>query len=290
LVARPRQLWQFAERLAGSSDLYEADGRDPFASINFVTAHDGFTLADLVAYEQKHNEANGEENRDGTDDNRSWNCGAEGDTDDEAIRKLRRRQHRNFLATLFVSQGTPMLLGGDELGRTQQGNNNAWCQDNETSWYDWTWSAESEQLHAFTRRLIALRREHPVFRRTSFLRGRELTGSGLPDVWWFRPDGMKMTRRDWQDGPHLLGMFLNGREIAERGEHGQRILDDSFIVLFNAEHEEHGFMLPRRRFGAQWRLELDTCDPDAAPGSVSYGARTEVRVHGHSVVILERAS
>jgi glycogen operon protein len=281
---------QFAERLAGSSDLYEADGRDPFASINFVTAHDGFTLADLVAYEQKHNEANGEGNRDGTDDNRSWNCGAEGDTDDEAILKLRRRQHRNFLTTLFVSQGTPMLLGGDELGRTQHGNNNAWCQDNEISWYDWEWSAESEQMHAFTRRLIALRREHPVFRRTSFLRGREMAGSGLPDVWWFRPDGMKMTRRDWQDGPHRLGMFLNGREIPERGEHGQRILDDSFIVLFNAEHEEHGFMLPRRRFGAQWKLELDTCDPDAAAGSITYGARTEVSVHGHSVVILERAS
>src|SRR5579859_3327063 len=281
---------QFAQRLAGSSDLYEADGREPFASINFVTAHDGFTLADLVAYEQKHNEANCEDNRDGTDDNRSWNCGAEGETDDEGILELRSRQHRNFLTTLFVSQGTPMLLGGDEFARTQHGNNNAWCQDNEISWYDWTSSAESERMHDFTRRLIALRRGHPVFRRETFLRGRELAGSGLPDVWWFRPDGMKMTRRDWNDGPHLLGMFLNGREIPERGEHGQRILDDSFIVLFNAEHEEHTFMLPRRRFGAQWTLELSTFQPEAAAGSKSYGARTEVTVPSHSVVILKRAS
>ena len=178
----------FAQRLAGSSDLYES-GREPFASINFVTAHDGFTLADLVAYEHKHNEANRENNRDGTDDNRSWNCGVEGETDAADVLALRARQQRNFLVTLFVSQGTPMLLGGDELSRSQGGNNNAWCQDNEMSWYDWTQSESSAQMHAFTRRLIALRRSHPVFRRESFLRGRELKGSGLPDVWWFRGDG-----------------------------------------------------------------------------------------------------
>jgi isoamylase len=279
---------QFAERLAGSSDLYEADGREPFASINFITAHDGFTLADLVSYEGKHNEANGEDNRDGTDDNRSWNTGAEGATDDQEIVTLRRRRHRNFLTTLFVSQGTPMLLGGDELGRTQHGNNNGWCQDNEISWYDWTPSEESSELRDFTRRLIELRRAHRVFRRESFLRGREQSGSGLPDVWWFRPDGMKMTRHDWQDGPHLLGMFLNGREIPDRGPRGETINGDSFVVLFNAEPDEHAFTLPRRRFGAQWTFELSTFEPTAAAGSVNYVARSQVPVQAHTVVILKR--
>ena len=248
----------FAQRLAGSSDLYQS-GREPFASINFVTAHDGFTLADLVSYEHKHNEANQENNQDGTDDNRSWNCGVEGPTDSPAVLALRARQQRNFLTTLFVSQGTPMLLGGDELSRTQGGNNNAWCQDNEISWYDWTETDASRQMHAFTRRLIALRRSHPVFRRESFLRGRELKGSGLPDVWWFRGDGLKMTRRDWQDGPHVLGMFLNGREIPTRGPQGQEIVDDSFLVLFNAEPEAclvHAPAHPLRRGVGSRAVEL----------------------------------
>jgi glycogen operon protein len=281
---------EFAERLSGSSDLYEADGREPFASINFITAHDGFTLADLVSYNEKHNEANMEGNQDGTDDNRSWNCGAEGDTDDPEVLALRARQHRNFLVTLLVSQGTPMLLGGDEIARTQSGNNNGWCQDSEISWYDWNESEASSELHAFTKRVIALRRKHPVFRRTSFLRGKELKGSGLPDVWWFRTDGLKMTRRDWQSGDHVLGMILNGREIPTPGPRGEDIEDDSFLLLFNAEGEDRTFMLPRRRFGAQWELEVSTADPRAQPGSSRYGARTEVHVPSRSTLILKRVS
>jgi glycogen operon protein len=280
----------FASRLSGSSDLYEADGREPFASINFVTAHDGFTLSDLVSYEHKHNEANLEDNQDGTDDNRSWNCGAEGETDDPQINALRARQQRNFLTTLLVSQGTPMLLGGDEIGRTQKGNNNAWCQDSELSWYDWENAGDGEHLREFTRRLITLRREHTVFRREDFLRGEELKGSGLPDVWWFRPDGRKMTRRDWQGGEPVLGMFLNGLEITTPGPHGEDIEDDSFVVLFNSHHEDRAFMLPRRRFGAQWALELSTSEPEIEPGGLSYGARTEVEIVSHSIVILKRVA
>ncbi len=281
---------EFAERLSGSSDLYESDGREPFASINFITAHDGFTLADLVAYNEKHNEANLEGSQDGTDDNRSWNCGAEGDTDDPGVVALRVRQRLNFLTTLFVSQGTPMLLGGDEIGRTQHGNNNCWCQDNELSWYDWSESEDRDRLREFTKRLIALRRAHPVFRRETFLGGAELKGSGLPDVWWFRADGLKMTRRDWQGGEHVLGMFLNGREITTPGPHGEDIEDDSFLLLFNAHDEDRSFMLPRRRFGAQWALELSTADPEAPSGSASYGARTEVDVMSRSLVILKRVA
>jgi glycogen operon protein len=279
-----------ASRLSGSADLYEADGRDPFASINFVTAHDGFTLHDLVSYEHKHNEANLEDNQDGTDDNRSWNCGVEGETDDDGIRALRARQQRNFLTTLLISQGTPMLLGGDEMDRTQRGNNNAWCQDNDLSWYDWTPSQLATELRDFTRRLIRLRHDHPVFRRDTFLRGVEGERSGLPDVWWFRPDGRKMTRRDWNDGVHALGMFLNGGEITSPGPYGEEIEDDSFVVLFNSEHEHQTFMLPRRRFGAQWTLELSTADPTAEPGSDSHGARTEVEVVARSIAILKRVT
>jgi len=280
----------FAERLSGSSDLYKSDGRDPFASINFITAHDGFTLADLVSYNEKHNDANLEGSRDGTDDNRSWNCGVEGDTDDPAVLAIRARQQFNFLTMLFVSQGTPMLLGGDEIGRTQRGNNNAWCQDNELSWFDWSESANKDRLREFTKRLIALRREHPVFRRESFLRGQEVKGSGLPDVWWFRADGLKMTRRDWQGGEHVLGMFLNGREITTPGPHGEDVKDDSFLLLFNAHDEDRSFMLPRRRFGAQWALELSTADPEAPVGSAAYGARTQVDVMSRSLVILKRVA
>jgi len=280
----------FAQRLSGSADLYEADGRDPFASINFVTAHDGFTLRDLVSYDHKHNEANQEDNQDGSDDNRSWNCGVEGDTDDSQILELRARQQRNFLTTLFVSQGTPMLLGGDERGRSQDGNNNAWCQDNELSWHAWSEAPPARQLRDFTRRVIRLRREHPVLRRQTFLRGEELKDSGLPDVWWFRPDGRKMTRRDWQNGEPVLGVFVNGREIIELGPRGENVQDDSFVLLFNAHHEDVGFMLPRRRFGAQWALELSTAEPLAQPGSVSYGARTEVSVVSRSIVILKRVA
>ena len=274
----------FASRFTGSSDLYQSDGRRPFASINFVTAHDGFTLADLVSYDEKHNEANGEGNRDGSDDNRSWNCGVEGPTDDHAVVALRRRQQRNFLATLLLSQGVPMLLGGDELGRTQHGNNNAWCQDNELSWFDWE-HADGD-LCEFVRRLIALRRRHPVFRRTDFLGGQEM-GSGLPDVWWFRPDGRKMTRRDWDDGDgHRLGVFLNGQEIPTRGAHGEPIGDQSFVLLFNAGGEACEFVLPPRRFGLRWALELSTFDLSAV-GEI-LPARARVPVESRALVLLRR--
>ncbi len=281
---------EFTRRLSGSADLYEADGRDPFASINFITAHDGFTLHDLVSYEGKHNEANLEDNQDGTDDNRSWNCGVEGETDDPEILALRGRQQRNFLTTLLISQGTPMLLGGDEINRTQGGNNNGWCQDSEISWYDWNLDGAAEELREFTRRLIRLRHEHPAFRRDSFLRGQEGERTRLPDVWWFRPDGRKMTRRDWNDGEHVLGMFLNGGEIGALGHRGEEIVDDSFVVLFNAHHEDRTFMLPRRRFGAQWGLELSTADPKLEAGSQTYSARTEIEVVSRSIVILKRAA
>src|SRR2546421_4527483 len=250
---------QFASRFTGSSDLYQSDGRTPSSSINFVTAHDGFTLRDLVSYNQKHNEANGELNHDGTDDNRSWNHGVEGPTDDPAINALRARQQRNFLTTLFLSQGVPMLLGGDELGRTQNGNNNAWCEDNEISWFDW--EHVDSDLVEFTKRLVRLRQEHPVFRRASFLTGREVRGSGLPDVWWFRPDGRRMTQKDWQrQDAHSLGVFLNGQEIPNRTPAGKEIVDDSFLVLFNAYVDPITFTLPTPRFGPRWRVEIATGD------------------------------
>jgi len=278
----------FASRLSGSADLYQADGRDPFASINFVTAHDGFTLKDLVSHNEKHNEANLEDNRDGSDDNRSWNHGVEGETDDPAIRALRARQQRNFLTTLILSQGTPMLLGGDEVGRTQYGNNNAWCQDNEVSWYSWEQTPDAAALRTFTQRLIRLRREHSVFRRETFLRGKQVKGSGLADVWWFRADGRKMTRANWQGHERVLGMFLNGREITSPGPFGEDINDDSFIVLFNAHEEDCVFVLPRRRFGAHWALELSTADPEAEPGSTRYEAQTEVNVTSRSILVMKR--
>jgi glycogen operon protein len=273
---------ELAQRFTGSSDLYARDGRDPFASINFVTAHDGFTLRDLVSYNGKHNEANGEENHDGTDDNRSWNHGAEGETDDPAVLALRARQQRNFLATLLLSQGVPMLLGGDELGRSQGGNNNAWCQDNEISWFDWE-TADGE-LRDFARRLIALRAGHPVFRRSSFLTG-TAGESGLPDVWWFRTDGRRMTQRDWTAAEtRTLGVFLNGAEIRELTPHGEPIWDDSFLLLFNAHSEPVVFTLPTRRFGAHWEVELATGEPPAE----QLGARALVAVQEHSLTLLRR--
>jgi isoamylase len=281
---------QFAQRLSGSADLYESDGRDPFASINFITAHDGFTLRDLVAYNEKHNEANQEDNRDGTDDNRSWNCGAEGETDDPGINDLRRRQQRNFLTTLFVSQGTPMLLGGDELCRSQGGNNNAWCQDTEISWYDWALSDRALEMRDFVKRLIRLRREHCTFRRETFLRGQPVNDSPLPDVWWFRVDGRRMTARDWEHGEAVLGMFLNGQAIASPGPRGEEVEDDSFVLLFNAHAEDREFKLPRRRMGVRWELELCTADASAQPGSASYGAAEMINVTAHSITILRRVA
>jgi len=277
---------QFASRFTGSSDLYQSDGRAPFASINFITAHDGFTLRDLVSYNDKHNEANGENNKDGTDDNRSWNHGVEGPTDDPEINALRARQQRNFLATLLLSQGAPMLLGGDEFGRSQLGNNNAWCQDSELSWFHW--DEGDTDLLDFTRRLIALRRAHPVFRRTTFLSGHEVKGSGLPDVWWFRHDGRRMTQKDWQrHDAHTLGVFLNGAEIPERTPDGKEVSDESFLLLFNAHGEPITFTLPTRRFGARWRVELAT--GDGVPEGPLYAARAQVTIEGRSLVLLRRA-
>ncbi|MGA2319377.1 MAG: glycogen debranching protein GlgX [Solirubrobacteraceae bacterium] len=275
----------FASRLTGSSDLYSHD-RDPFASINFVTCHDGFTLADLVGYEHKRNEANGEDGHDGSDDNRSWNCGVEGPTDDPEVAALRARQQRNFLATLFFSLGVPMLCGGDELGRTQLGNNNAWCQDNELSWYEWDLDESHEHLLAFTRRLIALRREHPIFRGQRFFEG-VVGATGLPDAWWFREDGLKVTQRDW--GRHdlrTLGLFLNGQAPSYFGVHGEEIRDDSFLLIFNAEPDDVTFRLPSRRFGERWEFELSTAEPDLEAGAFRVGPRGELLARSRSVTTL----
>jgi glycogen operon protein len=275
---------QFASRFTGSSDLYQSDGRAPFASINFITAHDGFTLRDLVSYNEKHNEANGEGNKDGTNDNRSWNHGVEGPTDDPEINALRARQQRNFLTTLLLSQGVPMLLGGDEFGRTQRGSNNAWCQDNEISWFNW--DAADSALMEFTRRLIALRQAHPVFRRSKFLTGHEVKDSGLPDVWWFRPDGRRMTQKDWQrEDAHTLGVFLNGEEIPEHTPDGLDVVDDSFLLLFNAYGDSITFTLPTRRFGARWQVEIAT--GEGGPEGV-IPARAQVPLESRSLALLRR--
>jgi isoamylase len=274
-------LAEFASRFGGSADLYQTDGRRPFASINFITAHDGFTLRDLVAYNEKRNEANGEGNRDGTDDNRSWNCGVEGQTDDPAVLALRARQQRNFLATLLLSQGVPMLLGGDEIGRTQGGNNNAWCQDNEISWFDW--DSCDEELLAFVRQLIELRRKHHVFRRTKFFEGK---GEQLPDVWWMRPDGRRMTRRDWDNKEsRAIGVFMNGDELNTQTATGEEVRDDSFLLLFNAHFEDIAFRMPARRFGTHWEVVLATgrCESDRfVPGA-------DVEVEARSLAVFRRA-
>jgi isoamylase len=283
-------LAEFARRLTGSSDLYETDGRRPFASVNFITAHDGFTLHDLVSYNSKHNEANQEDNRDGTDDNRSWNCGEEGETDDPEVNELRRRQQRNFLATLFLSQGTPMLLGGDEIDRTQGGNNNGWCQDNEISWFDWELDEDAEHLLEFTQKLIALRRAHPILHRRDFFTGTDVAGSGLPDAWWFRPDGLRMTGRNWNaSGAHVVGLFLNGEGLTAPGPQGERVDDDSFLLLFNAAPADCEFTIPSRRFGDAWTFVLSTAEPERRPGDVTLPWHGEVTVKSRSLMLLRRA-
>jgi isoamylase len=254
----PGTLGEFAFRFTGSSDLYQEDGRRPYASINFVTAHDGFTLEDLVSYNEKHNEANGEGNRDGENYNRSWNCGVEGPTEELAIRALRDRQKRNLLATLLLSQGVPMLLGGDELGRTQDGNNNGYCQDNDLSYFDW--SRIDESLLHFTARLIELRAAHPVFRRRRWFLGHPIKSASLTDIAWFRPDGNQMSPQDWATALSMA-VFLNGDEIAAPDARGRRVRDDSFFVLFNAYHEPLRFTLPRGPYGRRWMRVLDTADP-----------------------------
>jgi isoamylase len=287
----PATLPEFASRLTGSSDLYQGDGRRPSASVNFVTAHDGFTLRDLVSYNEKHNEANGEDNRDGESYNRSWNSGVEGETDDPAVNQLRRRQQRNFLATLFLSQGVPMLLAGDEMGRTQGGNNNAYCQDNDVSWVDWSGREEYDDLLALTARLSAFRREHPVFHRRRWFFGRTLRGSGMPgsrgvpalkDLAWFSPDGTEMSDEDWNSGfAKSLAVFLNGDAIPDPDTRGDRIIDDSFLLCFNAHHEPLRFTVPKGNFGERWVVVLDT-DNLPAPRSEAENLVGAAAGHGAS--------
>ncbi|HZU85396.1 MAG TPA: glycogen debranching protein GlgX, partial [Polyangiaceae bacterium] len=266
-------------RLTGSSDLYQRDGRHPWASVNFVTAHDGFTLRDLVSHDHKHNEANGENNRDGTDDNLSWNCGAEGETSDPAVRALRARQLRNLMATLLLSQGTPMICGGDEIGRTQGGNNNAYCQDNEISWLDWNLDDERGRLLEFVRRVSRLRREHPLVRRASFFRGREIQGVGVHDIVWIRPDGGTMSEADWNDpSTTSLGMFAAGSGLEPTDELGNPQSDDDLLLLLNAGGADLDFVLPavgERGKGVPWELALDTSD-DHARGEAEPGSRTRL--------------
>ncbi len=278
----------FANRLTGSSDLYETTGRRPVASINFVTAHDGFTLRDLVSYNEKHNEANGENNADGANDNNSWNSGAEGPTDDPNVNALRRRQQRNFITTLFTSQGVPMLLGGDELGRTQNGNNNAYCQDNELSWFDWA-NVDGE-LMAFTARVIKFRKEHPVFTRRRWFMGRPLRGADVSDIGWFKPDGGQMSDQDWQSGfSRSIGVFLNGEAIPTPDGRGEQIIDASFYLLFNAHYESIQFRLPTGLWGNRWVKVLDTNDP--IPDLRERGeihAGQELSVQAYSVAVLRR--
>jgi glycogen operon protein len=284
----PATLAEFASRLTGSSDLYQDDGRRPSASVNFVTAHDGFTLHDLVSYNDKHNEANGEGNNDGESHNRSWNAGVEGETDDHEVLALRERQKRNFVTTLFLSQGIPMLLGGDELGRTQGGNNNGYAQDNEISWYDWTLARDNDVLLDFTKRLSRLRHEHPVFRRRRFFRGRPLRGSGVADIGWFTPDGSAMSDEDWESGfAKALTVFLNGDAIPEPGPRGERIVDDSFFLLFNAHYEPIEFTLPGG-FGESFEVVVDTAQPVPGPEERRAKPGVPLPVESRSVVVLRK--
>jgi isoamylase len=256
------QMAELAYRLTGSSDLYSTSGRRPFASVNFVTAHDGFTLHDLVSYNDKHNEANGENNQDGTNDNDSWNCGVEGPSNDPAILELRERQKRNFLTLLFLSQGVPMLCGGDEVGRTQKGNNNAYCQDSEISWFDWNLDRGQQDFLAFVKDLIAFRKKHPVLRRRRFFQGRHIRGSEVKDLAWFRPDGKEMTDEDWNAGyAKSLVLRLAGDAIAERDQKGRPIVDDTLLVILNAHHTPMAFTLPAHKRGIRWQPVLDTSLP-----------------------------
>ncbi len=273
----------FARRLSGSSDYYDHSGRKPYASINFITAHDGFTLHDLVSYNDKHNEANGEDNRDGTDNNHSWNCGAEGPTEDEEINLLRAQQKRNLLATLFFSQGVPMLVAGDEMGRTQRGSNNAYCQDNETSWVDWDLSAADREFLAFVQRLIGLRRAHPVFRRRNFFQGRAIQGSEIKDILWFKPDGSEMSDDEWaHDFARCLGVYLSGETMDERDQRGRPIRDDNFLLLFNSHHEAVPFSLPVLCEGCEWQSLLDT--------HLAGGLKSDGRYQGSNSYLLEGRS
>jgi glycogen operon protein len=282
------QISEFASRLTGSSDLYQASGRTPFASVNFVTAHDGFTLHDLVSYNMKHNEGNHEGNRDGSDENYSWNCGAEGPTSDPMISSLRERQERNLLATLFFSQGVPMLCAGDELRRTQLGNNNAYCQDNEISWIDWNVSDSGRALWMFTRTLIALRRAHPVMRRRRFYQGKKVRGSEVKDLAWFRPDGKEMRQQEWEtDFIRCLGLRLAGDAIEEMDDRGQLVHGETLLLLLNAHHEEVPFILPSHRASVRWDLILDTAEPSRGQGRIIYKGGDCYQLTSRSLVLFQ---
>ncbi len=286
----PASLRDFAYRFTGSSDLYGSGGRRPAASINFITAHDGFTLHDLVSYNEKHNEANGEDSQDGESHNRSFNWGVEGETEDPETNELRGRIKRSFLATLALSQGVPMLLGGDEVGRTQQGNNNAYCQDNEISYYDWSLRDENLEMLGYTRKLMEFRKSHPNFRRRKWFEGRAVWGSGLSDIGWFNPDGTEMTEDQWQDDyAKTIGVFLNGEEIPSPGPQGERIDDDSFLILFNAHSEAMSFTIPTGDWGESWEVVIDTRDHQFETAPHTHKAGEKVEVIEHSVVVLRRA-
>jgi isoamylase len=278
-------LAEFATRLSGSSDLYQNDGRKPSASINFITCHDGFTLHDLVSYNDKHNEANGENNQDGADENHSWNGGAEGETDDPAINALRWQQQRNFITTLLLSQGVPMLLAGDECSHTQQGSNNTYCQDNERTWLNWEWSAEQQAFADFVRAVIQLKRAQPVFQRRKFFLGHPIRGEGIQDISWFEPSGEEMTEEAWNTGyARCLGVRWAGDLIGETDENGAPIVGDTVLLLMNAHHEAIPFTLPAVKEGQQWECLLDTADPQGEPWPCPGGQPYEL--HGRSMAVL----
>lgn len=283
----PAALGEFASRLTGSADLYEATGRRPSASINFVTCHDGFTLADLVSYNEKHNDANGEHNRDGENHNRSWNCGVEGPTDDPEIIALRHRQMRNIMVTLMVSQGTPMISHGDEVGRTQLGNNNGYCQDNEITWIDWSDAEQYADMLAFTRKVTALRMAHPVFRRRRFFDGRPThRGNHLRDIYWLTRNGEEMTSDDWHSGIKSVAVGLNGAALPEPDARGERIIDDSFLLCFNAHAYPVDFVIPESQYVRAWRGVIDTSDPRGAT-ELQVAAGETIPVNGRSVLVLQ---
>jgi isoamylase len=281
------QISDLAYRLTGSSDLYGQSGRRPYSSINFVTAHDGFTLHDLVSYNEKHNEANLEDNQDGSNNSISWNCGEEGPTDNADIRRLRARQKRNFLSTLLLSQGVPMLLAGDEMGRTQQGNNNAYCQDSEISWVNWELQAEDRELLSFVQELVQLRKQHPIFRRKRFFEGRPIKGAEAKDIIWLNPTGQEMSEEEWsQSFARCLGVYLSGEALDERDERNQHIRDNDFLLLLNAHYEEISFAFPNFQADRCWCRILDTAEPNAS--SCDYSAGEPYRLQGRSVALFTR--
>ncbi|MDR9402277.1 MAG: glycogen debranching protein GlgX [Halothece sp. Uz-M2-17] len=281
-------LSEFAYRFTGSSDLYQANGKLPHASINFITAHDGFTLRDLVSYNEKHNHANGENNHDGEDYNRSWNWGAEGETDDPEILQQRSRQQRNFITTLMLSQGVPMLLGGDEMGRTQQGNNNAYCQDNELTWFNWDLSPEQDELLAFTQEIIAFRHQHPVFHRRNWFQGRAIHGSQVSDIGWYHPDGSFVTEQQWLENQltKAITIFLNGQELSTPDPRGKRLFDDSFLLFLNSHHEEKIFLIPEILQPLSWQVLIDTNQPRLLSGETVYSGQEEIHLNAFSILVL----